>query len=97
MADLYLKALESERKKLWATCRLKGLPRDSMERQRIAMIDEDIAAHKAKQGKPDKPKSSGPKPAKPKPAKAKPAKAKTGKPTPAQPEPATPEPAKPES
>ena len=29
MADLYLKALESERKALWATCRLKGLPRDS--------------------------------------------------------------------
>ena len=52
MADLYLKALESERKKLWATCRLKGLPRDSMERQRIAMIDEDIAAHKAKQAQP---------------------------------------------
>ena len=25
MADLYLKALESERKSLWATCRLKGL------------------------------------------------------------------------
>lgn len=51
MADLYLKALESERKALWATCRLKGLPRDSMERQRIAHIDEDIAAHKAKQAK----------------------------------------------
>ena len=25
MADLYLKKLESERKTLWATCRLKGL------------------------------------------------------------------------
>ena len=25
MADLYLKNLESERKALWATCRLKGL------------------------------------------------------------------------
>jgi hypothetical protein len=34
MADLYLKALESERKALWATCRLKGLARDTPERQR---------------------------------------------------------------
>ena len=25
MADLYLKRLETERKSLWATCRLKGL------------------------------------------------------------------------
>jgi hypothetical protein len=49
MADLYLKALESERKALWATCRLKGLPRDTPERERIAQIDADIAAHKAKQ------------------------------------------------
>ena len=49
MADLYLKALESERKALWATCRLKGLPRDTPERERIAAIDADIAAHKAKQ------------------------------------------------
>ena len=48
MADLYLKALESERKQLWATCRLKGLPRDTPERQRIAALDEAIAAHKAK-------------------------------------------------
>ena len=28
MADLYLKTLEAERKTLWATCRLKGLPKD---------------------------------------------------------------------
>ena len=48
MADLYLKALESERKALWATCRLKGLPRDTPERQRIVTLDEQIAAHKAK-------------------------------------------------
>jgi hypothetical protein len=48
MADLYLKALESERKALWATCRLKGLPRDTPERQRIAELDEQIATHKAK-------------------------------------------------
>ncbi len=47
MADHYLKALESERKALWATCRLKGLPRDTPERERIAALDADIAAHKA--------------------------------------------------
>ena len=62
MADLYLKALESERKALWATCRLKGLPRDTPERERIAAIDADIAAHKAKQagakkGGSDKPRT----------------------------------------
>ena len=48
MADLYLKALESERKALWATCRLKGLARGTPERLRIAELDERIAAHKAK-------------------------------------------------
>ena len=48
MADLYEKALESERKALWATCRLKGLPKDSRERQRIAELDRLIAEHKAK-------------------------------------------------
>ena len=48
MADLYLKALEAERKSLWATCRLKGLARNTPERQRIAELDEQIAAHKAK-------------------------------------------------
>ena len=48
MADLYLKKLESERKTLWATCRLKGLPKTSPERQRIAEIDEAIAEHKAR-------------------------------------------------
>ena len=48
MADLYLKALESERKALWATCRLKGLPSVSAERQRIAELDRLIAEHKAR-------------------------------------------------
>ena len=48
MADLYLKALEAERKSLWATCRLKGLALGTPERQRIAVLDEQIAAHKAK-------------------------------------------------
>ena len=48
MADLYLKSLESERRSLWATARLKGLPKDSPERVLISEIDADIAAHKAK-------------------------------------------------
>ncbi len=48
MADFYLKALESERKALWATCRLKGLAKDTAERQRIAALDQAIAAHKAR-------------------------------------------------
>jgi len=48
MADLYLKKLEAERKTLWATCRLKGLPKDSAERQRIAEIDQAIAKHRGK-------------------------------------------------
>lgn len=48
MADLYLKNLESERRQLWATCRLKGLKRDTPERLRIDQIDEAIAAHKAR-------------------------------------------------
>lgn len=48
MADLYQKALESERKALWATCRLKGLARDTPERERIAELDRLIAEHKAK-------------------------------------------------
>ena len=48
MADLYLKALEAERKSLWATCRLKGLAKDTPERQRIAALDEAIAAHRGR-------------------------------------------------
>ncbi len=48
VADLYLKALESERKALWATCRLKGLPSDTPERRRIAELDELLREHKAK-------------------------------------------------
>lgn len=49
MADLYARALESERKQLWATCRLKGLAKDTPERQRIAELDRLIADHKGKQ------------------------------------------------
>ena len=48
MTDLYAKALESERKALWATCRLKGLAKDTPERQRIAELDRLIAEHKAR-------------------------------------------------
>jgi hypothetical protein len=48
MADLYLKRLESERKTLWATCRLKGLPKDTPERQRIVELDRLIADHQTK-------------------------------------------------
>ena len=48
MADLYLKKLEAERKSLWATCRLKGLAKDTPERRRIVELDAAIAAHKGK-------------------------------------------------
>jgi hypothetical protein len=54
MADLYLGNLESERRQLWATCRLKGLARGTPERERIAAIDEAIAAHKGKAAGPAK-------------------------------------------
>lgn len=47
MADLYLKALTSERRALWAECRLKGLAKDTPQRQRIVEIDALLAAHKA--------------------------------------------------
>jgi hypothetical protein len=49
MADLYLKKLQSTRNGLWATARMKGLPKDSAERIHIAELDAQIAAHKAKQ------------------------------------------------
>ena len=48
MADLYQKALESERKSLWAACRLKGPPKGTPERNRIEEIDALLAAHKAR-------------------------------------------------
>lgn len=50
MADLYLKALESERKSLWAACRLKGLGKETPERLRIAELDALLLEHKAKKG-----------------------------------------------
>jgi hypothetical protein len=48
MADLYLKKIQSERNSLWASARLKGLAKDTPERIRIADLDAQIAAHKAK-------------------------------------------------
>jgi hypothetical protein len=51
MADLYLKRLETERKALWATCRLKGLPKGTAERDRIAELDRLLAEHRAKAAK----------------------------------------------
>jgi len=48
MADLYQKALESERRSLWAACRLKGLAKDTPERIRIAELDALLKAHAAR-------------------------------------------------
>jgi hypothetical protein len=48
MADLYLKALESERRSLWAECRLKGLAKGTPERLRIEELDQLLADHKAR-------------------------------------------------
>jgi hypothetical protein len=48
VADLYLKALESERRKLWAECRLKGLALGTPQRLRIAELDRLLAEHRAK-------------------------------------------------
>jgi hypothetical protein len=48
VADLYLKALESERKKLWAECRLKGLGKGTPERLRIEELDRLLAEHRTR-------------------------------------------------
>jgi hypothetical protein len=48
VADLYLKALESERKRLWAECRLKGLAKGTSERLRIEELDRLLAEHRGK-------------------------------------------------
>ena len=42
MTDQSLKSLESERNRLWAEARLKGLARDTPVRERIAEIDARI-------------------------------------------------------
>lgn len=46
MADLYLKALESERRRLWAECRLKGLAKGTPERLRIDELDKLLREHR---------------------------------------------------
>jgi hypothetical protein len=48
VADLYLKGLESERRRLWAECRLKGLSKGTPERLRIEELDRLLAVHRAK-------------------------------------------------
>ena len=48
MADLYLRALEGERRRLWAECRLKGLAKGAPERLRIDELDLLLAEHRAK-------------------------------------------------
>lgn len=48
MADLYLKGLESERRRLWAECRLRGLAKGTPERLRIEDIDRLLREHRAK-------------------------------------------------
>lgn len=48
MADLYLRALESERKRLWAECRLKGLAKGTPERLRIEELDKLLTEHRTK-------------------------------------------------
>jgi hypothetical protein len=55
MADLYRRALESERKRLWAECRLKGLARGTPQRVRIEEIDRQLAEHAAKPAKSTQP------------------------------------------
>lgn len=48
MADLYRKALEAERRKLWAECRLKGLAKDTTQRLRITELDKLLTEHSAR-------------------------------------------------
>jgi hypothetical protein len=47
VGDKYLKALESERRRLWAECRLKGIPKGAPERLRIEELDRLLAEHRA--------------------------------------------------
>ena len=48
MADLYLKALEGERRRLWAECRLKGLAKGTPERLRIEELDGLLKEHRTR-------------------------------------------------
>lgn len=45
-----LKSLMAERNRLWAEARLKGLAKDTPQRERIAEIDAQIRAIKAAPG-----------------------------------------------
>ncbi len=51
MADLYCKALEAERRSLWAACRLKGLAKGTPQRLRIDEPDKLLAEHKSRWAK----------------------------------------------
>lgn len=46
MADQSLKSLEAEKNKLWAEARLKGLTKDTPERERIAELEAQIRERK---------------------------------------------------
>ena len=48
MAGLYLKALEAERRRLWAECRLKGLAKGTPERLRIEELDRLLKEHRTR-------------------------------------------------
>ena len=48
MVDLYRKALESERRRLWSECRLKGLAKGTPARARIEEIERLLADHSAR-------------------------------------------------
>ena len=62
MADLYLKGLQSERRRLWAECRLKGLAKGTPQRVRIEEIESLLAQHKAKKAEVQTDASSGQRP-----------------------------------
>jgi hypothetical protein len=48
VADLYLRALEAERRRLWAECRLKGLAKGTPERLRIEELDRLLNEHRTR-------------------------------------------------
>jgi hypothetical protein len=52
VADLYLKALQSERQRLWAECRFKGLAKGTPERTRIEELDKLLSEHRNKSAGP---------------------------------------------
>jgi hypothetical protein len=48
VTDFYLKALEGERRRLWAECRLKGLAKGTPERLRIEELDRLLKEHRTR-------------------------------------------------